>query len=62
MFETTLLGRKTRVFTADGTAIQRLEQGFSYFKDWSDGLIAQGEFDHGVDSPHFISWQVSDKI
>ena len=58
IFERTLLGTKTRIFMADGTAIQRLDEGFSYFKEWSENLRSLGVFGSGVDSSHFISWQV----
>ena len=58
IFERALLGTRTRIFMSDGTAIQRLDEGFSYFKEWSDDLTTSG-FGNGVDSPHFISWQVT---
>ena len=58
IFELTLLGNKTRIFKPDGFAIQRLDKGFAYFKKWADGLLTKGEFSSGVDSPHFIAWQV----
>ena len=38
IFEKTLLGTKTRIFQPDGTGIQRLNQGFSYFKEWAEEL------------------------
>ena len=58
MFERTLLGKKTRLFQSNGSGMQRLESGFSFFQEWADELVADGEFDSGVDSKKFISWQV----
>lgn len=58
MFERTLLGKKTRIFQSDGTGMQRLEKGFSYFQQWADELVESGEFESGVDSRKFIAWQV----
>ena len=61
IFERTLLGRKTRFFQFDGTGMQRLEDGFSYFKEWAYELKKSGEFDSGVESKVFLSWQVHSK-
>ena len=58
IFEQTLLGSKTRFFDYEGTGIQRLDEGFQYFKDWAEELVSSGEFDDGVDSKRFIVWQV----
>ena len=59
IFERTLLGRKTRICQSDGTSIQRLDKGYSYFEEWAQELIENGAFDNSVDSTHFIAWQVS---
>ena len=61
IFERTLLGKKTRFFQVDGTGMQRLEDGFSYFKEWAYELKKSGEFNSGVESKVFISWQVCSK-
>ena len=58
IFEKTLLGRKTRVFQPDGTSIQRLDQGFSFFEEWAEELYENGSFNSGVDTKEFIAWQV----
>ena len=58
IFEKMLLGRKTRIFYAEGRSIQRLDEGFAYFREWADELIARGSFNGGVDSKDFIAWQV----
>jgi hypothetical protein len=58
IFERTLLGKKTRIFQPDGSSMQRLEKGFSYFREWADELVEKGEFDSGVESKKFIAWQV----
>ena len=60
IFERTLLGKKTRIFQPDGSSMQRLEKGFSYFLEWADELVINGEFESGVDSKKFIAWQVRD--
>lgn len=59
IFERTLLGRKTRIFQPDGTGMQRLDKGFFFFEEWAQELVKSGAFDNGVDSTHFIAWQVS---
>ena len=41
--------------------MQRLEDGFSYFKEWAYELKKSGEFNSGVESKVFISWQVCSK-
>ena len=58
IFEKTLLGRKTRIFCAKGRSIQRLDEGFAYFREWADGLVKCGSFNGGVDSNDFIALQV----
>ena len=58
IFERTLLGKKTRIFQPDGSSMQRLENGFSYFLEWADELVVNGEFESGVDSKKFIACQV----
>lgn len=58
IFERTLLGTKVRVFNAEGTAIQRLSEGFAYFEEWTEELIDSGVFDNGVSTELFLSWQV----
>lgn len=58
LFERTLLGSKTRFFHAEGTGIQRLDEGFQYFRDWAEELVSSGEFGDGVESKKFIAWQV----
>lgn len=57
IFERTLLG-KTRIFYHDGSGMQRLEKGFSYFREWAEEHIQNGAFNTGVDSKEFIAWQV----
>ena len=54
----TLLGSKTRFFCAEGTGIQRLNEGFQFFWDWAEELVVSGAFHDGVDSKKFIAWQV----
>ena len=54
----TLLGKKTRIFYAEGRSIQRLDEGFAYFRGWADKLVNSGSFSGGVDSKDFIAWQV----
>lgn len=58
ILERTLLGKKTRIFQAGGTGMQRLEKGFTYFQEWALELRENGVFDSGVDSKYFIAWQV----
>lgn len=58
IFERTLLGKKTRFFSPSGTGMQHLDDGFAFFKQWCEELRSSGEFDSGVDSKHFLSWQV----
>ena len=58
IFERTLLGNKTRIFRHHGTGMQRLEKGFSYFREWAEELVEGGAFDSGVDSKQFLAWQV----
>lgn len=58
IFERTLLGHSTRIFYAEGTAIQHLNEGYEYFTEWAEELLEAGEFESGVDSRQFISWQV----
>ena len=58
IFEKTLLGKKTRIFCAKGRGIQRLDEGFAYFREWADGLVKCGSFNGGVDSKDFIALQV----
>lgn len=58
IFERTILGNKTRIFQPGGYAMQRLEDGFSYFKEWSLELKTLGCFDNGVECKLFLSWQV----
>ena len=50
IFERTLLGTKTRIFKPEGTGMQCLDEGFTYFREWAEDLISSGEFDRGVDS------------
>ena len=50
IFERTLLGKKTRIFQQDGTGMQRLDKGFSYFREWAQELVDIGVFESGVDS------------
>jgi len=59
IFERTLLGKKVRVFTAEGTSMQRLEEGFQFFTEWAEELVSSGAFDSGVESELFLAWQVS---
>ncbi len=58
IFEKTLLGSKTRIFDPEGTGIQRLEEGFDYFREWAKELVDFREFEDGVESKKFIAWQV----
>lgn len=58
IFERTIIGTKTRIFDAEGTGIQRLNEGYKYFTEWAEELTEAGEFNSGVDSKQFISWQV----
>ena len=58
IFEKTLLGKKTRIFCAEGRSIQRLDEGFAYFRGWADELVNSGNFNGGVDSKDFIAWKV----
>lgn len=58
IFERTLLGTKTRIFRPGGTGMQRLEKGFSYFREWAEALISSGAFNTGVENKQFIAWQV----
>ena len=58
IFERTLLGTKVRIFNQEGTAIQRLGEGFAYFEEWAEELIDSGMFDNGVSTESFLSWQV----
>lgn len=58
MFEKTLLGTKTKIFNPQGLAIQRLNEGFSYFEEWAEKLDSDGCFEDVVDCKSFISWQV----
>ena len=58
IFERTLLGRKTRIFQSDGTSMQRLDKGFSYFQEWAKELVEGGVLNNSVDSTQFIAWQV----
>lgn len=41
-FERGLLGNKVRVFCSDGSTLQRMDEGFSFFKQWIEDLISQG--------------------
>lgn len=52
LFERTLLGSKTRFFHAEGTGIQRLDEGFQYFRDWAEELVSSGD---GVECKKFIA-------
>ena len=58
IFEKTLFGRKTRIFYAESRSIERLDEGFAYFREWADELVERGSFNGGVDSKDFIAWQV----
>ena len=58
IFEKTLLGTKTKIFNPQGLAIQRLNEGFSYFEEWAEKLDSDGCFEDVVDCKSFISWQV----
>ena len=58
IFERTLLGRKSSIFQPDGSSMQRLDQGFSYFQEWAQEHVDGGAFESGVDSKQFITWQV----
>ena len=55
IFEHTLLGSKTLFLHAQGTGIQRLNDGFQYFWDWAQELVASGEFDN-------LAWVLSDTV
>lgn len=46
------------VFHPEGTGIQRLEEGFRYFRYWASDLVDTNEFEGGVESKKFIAWQV----
>ena len=54
IFERTLLGRRTRIFQPEGTAMQHLQKGFSFFKEWAEELIESGVFQAGVESRKFF--------
>ena len=43
LFERGLLGNKVRVFTSDGSTIQRMSEGFRFFTQWKEELIHKGE-------------------
>ena len=59
MFEMTLLGSKTRFFCAEGTGIQRLNEGFQFFWDWAEELVVSGAFHDRVDGvDRKTAWQV----
>ena len=42
LFERGLLGNKVRVFTSDGSTIQRMSEGFRFFTQWKEELIRKG--------------------
>lgn len=52
LFEKSLLGQHTRVFTAEGSTIQRMADGFQFFVNW-----AKESFE-GDDKKTFLAWQV----
>lgn len=58
MFERTHLGNRTRFFHPNGTSMQRLEEGFSYFEEWAIEIEKNKGFETGVDCKQFMSWQV----
>ena len=35
IFERSLLGKKVQVFDANGTTLQRMEEGFKFFSKWA---------------------------
>lgn len=59
IFERTLLGNKTRIFASEGTAMKRLDEGFSYFVKWAQEIYDKKGFVNSVDNKQFISWQVN---
>ena len=58
IFERTILGKKTRIFKPNGSGMQRLDDGFMFFEEWCLELKQLGEFNSGVESKLFLSWQV----
>ena len=58
IFERTLLGNHTRFFRTNGTGMQHLEEGFSYFEEWAREVADNKGFDNGINCKQFISWQV----
>ena len=41
-FERGLLGNKVRVFNAEGRTLQRMEEGFAFFREWIKEQISKG--------------------
>ena len=54
IFERSILGKKVRVFDANGTTLQRMEEGFMFFSKW-----AKENQDEDEDRKSFLAWQVS---
>lgn len=41
-FEMGLLGTKVRVFDPEGKTLQRMEKGFTFFRQWIEDLFSKG--------------------
>ncbi len=53
LFEKSILGKHVRIYTAQGTAIQRMESAYQFFVDWAK------EHESNDNPPsNFIAWQV----
>ena len=52
LFEKSILGQNVRVYTVDGTTIQRMSEGFKFFADWAK------ESQKSADKREFLAWQV----
>ena len=50
IFEKSILGKRVRVFSAEGTTIKRIDEGFQFFDTWAKEIED--------DKRSFLSWQV----
>ena len=43
LFELSLLGKYVRIFKTNGNTLQRMEDGFKFFKTWCEDAIENGK-------------------
>lgn len=53
IFEKSILGKRVRVFSAEGTTMKRIDEGFQFFDTWAKEIE-----DNDEDKRSFLSWQV----